>query len=73
MAFQGDAFEEQAFQTGSEAKPPYTAFQSDAFQGNAFQIGVITGGAPPAADPLLRTLMGVGQGWVIVFLFMCGV
>ena len=37
-----------------------TAFQPNGFQHDAFQVGFITGGAPPAVDILLRTLMGVG-------------
>ena len=50
-----------------------TSFQTNGFQFNAFQIGVITGGAPPAEpDVLLRTLMGVGQGWVVFLMFTLG-
>lgn len=60
MAFERDAFQEQAFQSGPPAKPAAPAFQADAFQGNAFQIGPPGSAAPPAVTLLLRMVMGMG-------------
>ena len=42
-----------------------TAFQSNGFQHDAFQVGFITGGAPPAAETPLRTLMGFGMSLLL--------
>lgn len=65
MAFQKDADQNNAFQTGSEAKRPLTAFQRDGFQGQAFQIGHTAAAAAPAAKNPLAGLIIFAQAAVM--------